>query len=109
MGSMESRDPQRAAQGEAMNRLDEIERRFLHAQGTDTVFWEGAVCRDVLALVAVARAAAKRCQIRRKMAEATGADWERLHLHDAADAELDLEAALAPLLQETSADAGEGR
>jgi hypothetical protein len=55
MDSLASRAPQRAAQGEAMNRLDEIERL---AQLEYPEICDFPTQSEVLALVAVARAAA---------------------------------------------------
>lgn len=95
-----------------MNRLDEIEATWSENEdwARELDLGESIImAEDVRALVAVARAADKRRRVRMKMAQVTGAEWERLHLHDAAEADIELDAALAPLLEQTSADAGEGR
>jgi hypothetical protein len=101
MDSLASRDPQRAAEGEAMNRLDEIEEAIARAGWAtdDTIYFSTETRDDILALVAVARAVRKRRRIEFEMAKVVGEEW------DALDAQLFIARneegeALAPLLAE---------
>ncbi len=79
-------------------RLDEIERTA--KLGTDCGYFIGEFAfHDILALVAVARAAARLRRVWLAMAKTKGAEWEKLQ-EERISAELDLEDTLAPLLAE---------
>jgi hypothetical protein len=83
-----------------MNRLDEIERAIARASWAtdDAIYFSSETRDDILALVAVARAALRLVD-----------DWAASGIDGQTMSEDELMDALAPLLKKTSADAGEGQ